>query len=124
MYDFRALNTFNVTEGNTISMEMPLDVSYGASNWNSFVIPFVPAKVTNVAGDEISAYTGSDDEVGANGSYMVASLSDETAEGLSLMAGIQANVPYVAGLCAKPSQVWYASSLVPAKWPILPIISA
>lgn len=101
MYDFRALNTFNVTEGNTISMEMPLDVSYGASNWSSFVIPFVPAKVTNVAGDEISAYTGSDDEVGANGSYMVASLSDETAEGLSLMAGIQANVPYVAGLCAE-----------------------
>lgn len=101
MYDFRALNTFNVTEGNTISMEMPLEVSYGASNWRSLVLPFVPAKVINVAGDEIPAYTGSDDEVAANGSYMVASLADETAEGLSLMAGIQANVPYVAGLCAE-----------------------
>lgn len=101
MYDFRALNTFNVTEGNTISMEMPLEVSYGASNWSSLVLPFVPAKVINVAGDEIPAYTGSDDEVAANGSYMVASLADETAEGLSLMAGIQANVPYVAGLCAE-----------------------
>ena len=45
MYDFRALNTFNVTEGNTISVEMPLDVSCGASNWSSFVIPFVPPRL-------------------------------------------------------------------------------
>lgn len=96
-YNFEALNTFFITESNTISMEMPLESSTGSSNWKSLVLPFSPDKVINAAGGEMSQFNGyavSND----NGVYMAASIDTETGGELKLMNGIRANTPYIVSL--------------------------
>lgn len=55
--DFNALNDFNVLEGNTISMEIPLEASAGKDNWKSLVLPFAPEKVTDAAGGDMSCFS-------------------------------------------------------------------
>lgn len=96
-YDFRALNSFSVTEGNTISMEIPLSVSDGKSNWSPLVLPFSPDKVKNAAGGEMSAFSGLEVD-NANGIYMVASLGDDGSDVFGLMKGIDSNTPYIVSL--------------------------
>lgn len=96
-YDFKAENAFNITEGNTVSMELSLAAASESGNagWRSLVLPFAPAKVTNAAGGVMSQYARnavSND----NGLYMTATI--DGAGKLELVNGIKANTPYLAGL--------------------------
>lgn len=95
-YDFQAVNAFNITEGNTISMEMQLNgTNKGNQGWKSLVLPFSPVKVTDGAGKEMVQYTrdnGNDED----SFYMTAT---PHADGtLGLVSGIRANAPYLAAL--------------------------
>lgn len=96
-YNFEALNAFNITEGNTISMDMALEASSGNSHWKALVLPFTPDKVTNAAGGVMSQFHGMA-VTNENGVYMAASLDAETAGTLKLMNGIRANTPYIVSL--------------------------
>ncbi len=95
-YDFQAVNAFNITEGNSISMDMQLNgTNKGYQGWKSLVLPFSPMKVTDEAGNEMSQYVR-DNVSNEYGLYMTAT-SD--ADGtLKLMSGIRANTPYLAAL--------------------------
>lgn len=95
-YDFQAVNAFNITEGNSISMEMQLNgTNKGNQGWKSLVLPFSPVKVTDGAGKEMVQYTrdnGNDED----SFYMTAT---PHADGtLGLVSGIRANAPYLAAL--------------------------
>lgn len=95
-YDFRAINTFNITQPNTISMEMELASSKtGNSGWKPLILPFSPSKVTDASGNEMTQYvrTGASNQ---NGLYMTASA--DTDGDLKLTNGIVANTPYLASL--------------------------
>lgn len=95
-YDFRAINTFNITQPNTISMEMELASSKtGNSGWKPLILPFSPSKVTDASGNEMTQYvrTGASNQ---NGLYMTASA--DTDGDLNLTNGIVANTPYIASL--------------------------
>lgn len=96
-YDFQAVNAFNITEGNHITMEMQLNASNtGYRGWKGLVLPFQPSKVTDEAGNEMSQYIpkGSSNP---HGLYMTATIDSEGT--LILTAnGILANRPYLAGL--------------------------
>lgn len=95
-YDFQAVNTFNITEGNTIAMEMQLETSTtGNSGWKSLVLPFVPSKVTDGAGNELSHFVHSDVDK-KNGFYMTAALDNDGD--IVLVRKISANTPYLASL--------------------------
>lgn len=95
-YDFQAINAFNITEGNSISMDMQLDgTNKGYQGWKSLVLPFSPMKVTDEAGNEMSQYVR-DNVSNEYGLYMTAT---PDADGtLKLMSGIRANTPYLAAL--------------------------
>lgn len=95
-YDFRAINTFNITQPNTISMEMELASSKtGDSGWKPLILPFSPSKVTDASGNEMTQYVraGASNQ---NGLYMTASA--DTDGDLNLTNGIVANTPYLASL--------------------------
>lgn len=95
-YDFRAINTFNITQPNTISMEMELASSKtGNSGWKPLILPFSPSKVTDASGNEMTQYVraGASNQ---NGLYMTASA--DTDGDLNLTNGIVANTPYLASL--------------------------
>lgn len=95
-YDFQVVNAFNITEGNTVSMEMQLNAAdTGTSGWKGLVVPFAPSKVTDAAGNEMSQYAN-DDVTNDHGLYMTAAIDGEGS--LSLTNGILANTPYLAGL--------------------------
>lgn len=95
-YDFQAVNAFNITEGNSISMDMQLNgTDKGYQGWKSLVLPFSPMKVTDEAGNEMSQYVR-DNVSNEYGLYMTAT---PDADGtLKLMSGIRANTPYLAAL--------------------------
>lgn len=95
-YDFQAVNAFNITEGNSISMDMQLNgTNKGYQGWKSLVLPFSPMKVTDEAGNEMSQYVR-DNVSNEYGLYMTAT---PDADGtLKLMSGIRANTPYLAAL--------------------------
>lgn len=95
-YDFQAVNAFNITEGNSISMDMQLNgTDKGYRGWKSLVLPFSPMKVTDEAGNEMSQYVR-DNVSNEYGLYMTAT---PDADGtLKLMSGIRANTPYLAAL--------------------------
>lgn len=95
-YDFQAVNAFNITEGNSISMDMQLNgTDKGYQGWKSLVLPFSPMKVTDEAGNEMSQYVR-DNVSNEYGLYMTAT---PDADGtLKLMNGIRANTPYLAAL--------------------------
>lgn len=95
-YDFHAVNAFNITEGNSISMDMQLNgTDKGYRGWKSLVLPFSPMKVTDEAGNEMSQYVR-DNVSNEYGLYMTAT---PDADGtLKLMSGIRANTPYLAAL--------------------------
>ena len=95
-YDFQAVNAFNITEGNSISMDMQLNgTDKGYRGWKSLVLPFSPMKVTDEAGNEMSQYVR-DNVSNEYGLYMTAT---PDADGtLKLMSGIRSNTPYLAAL--------------------------
>lgn len=95
-YDFQAVNAFNITEGNSISMDIQLNgTDKGYRGWKSLVLPFSPMKVTDEAGNEMSQYVR-DNVSNEYGLYMTAT---PDADGtLKLMSGIRANTPYLAAL--------------------------
>lgn len=95
-YDFQAVNAFNITEGNSVSMDMQLNgTDKGYQGWKSLVLPFSPMKVTDEAGNEMSQYVR-DNVSNEYGLYMTAT---PDADGtLKLMSGIRANTPYLAAL--------------------------
>lgn len=95
-YDFQAVNAFNITEGNSISVDMQLNgTDKGYRGWKSLVLPFSPMKVTDEAGNEMSQYVR-DNVSNEYGLYMTAT---PDADGtLKLMSGIRANTPYLAAL--------------------------
>ncbi len=95
-YDFQAVNAFNITEGNSISMDMQLNgTDKGYQGWKSLVLPFSPMRVTDEAGNEMSQYVR-DNVSNEYGLYMTAT---PDADGtLKLMSGIRANTPYLAAL--------------------------
>lgn len=95
-YDFQAVNAFNITEGNSISMDMQLNgTNKGYQGWKSLVLPFSPMKVTDEAGNEMSQYVR-DNVSNEYGLYMTATPDSDGT--LRLMSGIRANTPYLAAL--------------------------
>lgn len=94
--DFQVVNAFNIVEGNTISMEMPLNTTDSGDNgWKSLVLPFTPSMVTDTQGNEMTQYARKAVS-NPNGLYMTASFD---AKGiLSLTDDIKANTPYLAAL--------------------------
>ena len=94
--NFQAVNSFNITEGNTIAMEMELGSSKtGDGGWKALVLPFAPSKVTDDAGNELTQYVRNSVS-NQYGLYMTASLAADGA--LKLNKGIEANTPYLASL--------------------------
>ena len=95
-YDFQAVNAFNITEGNSISMEMQLNgTNKGNQGWKSLVLPFSPVKVTDGTGKEMIQYKR-DNGNNEDSFYMTAT---PHADGtLGLVRGIRANTPYLAAL--------------------------
>lgn len=94
--NFQAVNSFNITEGNTIAMEMELGSSKtGDGGWKALVLPFAPSKVTDAAGNELTQYVRNSVS-NQYGLYMTASLAADGA--LKLNKGIEANTPYLASL--------------------------
>lgn len=92
-YDFHAVNAFNITEGNTISMEMDLGSSNtGDTGWKGLVLPFRPSKVTDLAGNEIIRYFRDNVKWGL---YMTASLDPEDGT-LKLTDATNPNTPYLS----------------------------
>ena len=94
--DFQVVNAFSITEGNTISMEMPLNTTDSGDNgWKPLVLPFTPAMVTDTQGNEMTQYTRKAVS-NSNGLYMTASF--DAKGNLGLTDGIKANTPYLAAL--------------------------
>jgi len=94
--DFQVVNAFSITEGNTISMEMPLNTTDSGDNgWKPLVLPFTPAMVTDTQGNEMTQYTRKAVS-NSNGLYMTASF--DAKGNLGLTEGIKANTPYLAAL--------------------------
>lgn len=95
-YDFNAMNSFSIKEGNSISMEVLLGSSKtGDKGWKGLVLPFSPSKVTDKDGNEIAPY---DCEPSSNlhARYMTASLN--AAGTLQLTGEIRENTPYLAAI--------------------------
>lgn len=94
--DFQVVNAFSITEGNTISMEMPLNTTDSGDNgWKPLVLPFTPTMVTDTQGNEMTQYTRKAVS-NSNGLYMTASF--DAKGNLGLTEGIKANTPYLAAL--------------------------
>lgn len=94
--DFQVVNAFSITEGSTISMEMPLNTTDSGDNgWKPLVLPFTPAMVTDTQGNEMTQYTRKAVS-NPNGLYMTASF--DAKGNLGLTEGIKANTPYLAAL--------------------------
>lgn len=94
--DFQVVNAFSITEGNTISMEMPLNTTDSGDNgWKPLVLPFTPTMVTDTQGNEMTQYTRKAVS-NSNGLYMTASF--DAKGNLGLTEGIKANSPYLAAL--------------------------
>ncbi|MDE6628627.1 MAG: C10 family peptidase [Muribaculaceae bacterium] len=96
--DFEALNSFHITDGNTVSLEMPLNVTSGSEGWSTLVLPFAADAVTYADGSELKPFTGGAAVTGAAGVYVAATLSAARSGELALTGGIEANTPYVVAV--------------------------